>query len=158
MNTRRTSIMNTRTIYVAVIMLAGLLASVGTSQAIERFSLRSLRGIYGFSGSGTLSGGTVQAAVVGLNSFDGAGGCRITARLNQGGVVSSLTSATCSYTVNPDGTGFTHVTFVELPVPFTSDFVIVDQAKELHFVLSDEFSHTTVASGVAKRQRSGDTD
>jgi hypothetical protein len=31
--------MNTRTIYVAVIMLAGLLASAGTSQAVERFTL-----------------------------------------------------------------------------------------------------------------------
>ncbi len=158
MNTRRTSIMNTRTIYAALIMLAGLLASVGTTQAVERFTQRSLRGIYGFSGSGTLEGGTVQAAVVGLNSFDGAMGCRITARLNRGGVVLSLTSAICSYTVNPDGTGFINVTFNELPLPFRSDFVIVDQAKELQFVLSDEFFHSTVASGVAKRQTSSDRD
>jgi hypothetical protein len=100
----------------------------------------------------------VQAAVVGLNSFDGAGGCRITARLNQGGVVNPLTTATCSYTVNPDGTGTIDVTFNELPVPFRSDFVIVDQAKELLFVLSDEFSHSTVASGVAKRQTSNDNE
>jgi hypothetical protein len=157
MNTRRTSIMNTRRIYVAVIMLGGLLGLVGTSQAVERFTNRSLRGIYGFSGSGTLSDGTVQAAVVGLNSFDGAGGCRITARLNNGGTVVSLTSATCSYTVNPDGTGFTDVTFTGLP-PFKSDFVIVDQAKEIHFVLSDPITQTTVASGVAKRQSSSDRD
>jgi hypothetical protein len=150
--------MNTRKIHVAAVLLAVLLAYVGSSHASGRFTSRSLRGVYGFSGSGTLSDGAVQAAVVGLNSFDGAGGCRITARLNQGGMVSQLTSATCSYTVNPDGTGFTDVTFTELPIPFKSDFVIVDQAKEIHFVLSDPFSETTVASGVAKRQRAGETD
>lgn len=151
--------MNTRKIYVAVVVLAALLACVGTSHASGRFTLRSLRGVYGFSGSGTLFGGTVQAAVVGLNSFDGAGGCRITARLNAGGMVTSLTSATCSYTVNPDGTGSTTVTFNEPPFgPFRSDFVIVDQAKELRFVLSDLFGGGTVASGVAKRQRPGETD
>lgn len=150
--------MNIRTIYVAVIMLAGLLGSFGTSQAVERFTNRSLRGIYGFSGSGTLADGTEQAAVVGLNSFDGAGGCRITAQLNRGGMVSPLTSATCSYTVNPDGTGLTEVTFTELPIPFKSHFVIVDQAKEIHFVLSDPLTQTTVASGVAKRQASSDRD
>ena len=150
--------MNTRRIFMALIMLAGLLASVGTSQAVGNFTQRSIKGIYGLSGSGTLEDGTVQAAIVGLNSFDGAGGCRITARLNRKGVVSQLTSATCSYTVNPDGTGTIDVTFTELPIPFKSDFVIVDQAKELQFVLSDEFFHSTVASGVAKRQTSGERD
>ena len=151
--------MNTRRIYMALIMLAGLLASVGTSEAAGNFTQRSIKGTYGFSGSGTLAGGAVQAAVVGLNSFDGAGGCQITARLNAGGVVFSLTSATCSYTVNPDGTGSIHVTFNEPPfvAPFTSDFDIVDNKKELDFVLSDS-GGGTVASGVAKRQSPGERD
>jgi hypothetical protein len=151
--------MKTRKVYVTLLMLAGMLASVSTSQAVSSFSLRSLRGTYGFSGSGTLAGGMVQAAVVGVNSFDGAGGCRITARLNAGGMVHSLTSATCSYTVNPNGTGTTTVTFHEPPFvgPFISDFVIVDAKKELRFVLSDP-SGGTVASGVAKRQAAGEND
>ena len=158
MSIRRKPIMNTRRIYVAVIMLAGLLTSVGITRAVEHFSQRSLRGTYGFSGSGTLAGGTVQAAVVGLNSFDGSGGCQITARFNVGGMVTSLTTATCSYTVNPNGTGFIRATFTQPPFgPFRSDFVLVDNKKEIDFVLSDEFGGGTVASGVAKRQ-SGEPD
>lgn len=151
--------MNTRKIYVAAVVLAALLASVGPSHASGNFRLRSLRGVYGFSGSGTLFGGAVQAAIVGLNSFDGAGGCDITARLNAGGTVFSLTTAKCTYTVNPNGTGLITATFNEpgFTGPFLSDFVIVDQAKELQFVLSD-VSQTTVASGVAKRQSSSDRD
>jgi hypothetical protein len=158
MSTRTTSIMNTRRICVTVILLAGLLASGVTSQADGRFTPRTLKGTYGFSGSGTLAGGTVQAAVVGLNSFDGIEGCDITARLNAGGVVTLLTTAHCTYTVNPDGTGSVTITFNEPPFgPFKSDFVIVDK-KEIHFVLSDEFGGGTVANGVAKRQRPGETD
>jgi hypothetical protein len=151
--------MKTRKVYVILLMLAGMLASVSTSQAVSSFSLRSLRGTYGFSGSGTLAGGTVQAAIVGVNSFDGAGGCRIRARLNAGGAVTSLTSATCSYTVNSNGTGLITVTFNEPPFgPFRSDFVLVDARKEIRFVLSDGFGGGTVASGVAKRQQSGEDD
>ena len=151
--------MNTRKIYVAAIILAALLAYVGPSHASGNFRLRSLRGVYGFSGSGTLFDGSVQAAIVGLNSFDGAGGCDITARLNAGGTVFSLTAATCTYTVNSNGTGLITATFNEpgFTGPFMSDFVIVDQGKELQFVLSD-VSQTTVASGVAKRQSSSDRD
>ena len=142
-------------ICVAVIIVATGLAYVATSQAATGFSLRSLKGTYGFSGSGTLLNGTVQAAVVGLNSFDRFGGCGIKARLNAGGLVMSLTSATCSYSVNPGGTGSIHVTFNEPPFvgPFTSDFVIVDDAREIQFVLSDA-SAGTVASGTAKKQAS----
>jgi hypothetical protein len=47
----------------------------------------------------------VQAAVVGLNSFNGAGNCYITARLNAGLSVQSFTTSECSYTVNSNGTG-----------------------------------------------------
>lgn len=151
--------MKTKKIYIAAFVFAVLLASVGTSHASGGFKLRSLRGIYGFSGSGTLFGGAVQAAIVGLNSFDGAGGCDITARLNAGGTVFSLTTAQCTYTVNSNGTGLITVTFNEpgFNGPFTSDFVIVEQAKELHFVLSN-VSQTTVANGIAKRQSASDRD
>lgn len=149
--------MKTRRICVAAVI--AVVAYAGTSQAGGGFSLRSLKGTYGVSGSGTLAGGAVQAAVVGLNSFDGAGGCGISARLNAGGTVYTLTSAECSYRVNRDGTGSLDVTFNEPPFtgPFLSDFVIVDEANELHFVLSDP-SGGTVASGVSKRQSHRDDD
>jgi hypothetical protein len=126
---------------------------VGATHGAAGFSNRSLRGTYGLSGSGTIGFGTIPAAVVGLNSFDRNGGCDISAKVNAGGVVVPLTTAHCSYSVNADGTGSIDVTFNEAPftVPFHSDFVIVDGADELPFVLSDA-AGSTVASGVAKRQ------
>lgn len=145
MSIKRTSI--------AVIIGATLLAYGGTSQAGGSFSARTLRGVYGFAGSGTLAGGAMQAAIAGLNSFDRAGGCTIAARLNAGGIVYSVSSTSCSYAVDPDGTGSlrTILTGAPFPLPeFRSDFVIVDNAQEIH-VLSDE-SGGTVASGVSTRQ------
>lgn len=137
--------------FVALVAVA-LAAYVGNGHAASRFSNRSLKGTYGFAGSGTLVGGTVQAAVVGLNSFDRAGGCRITARINAFGAVTPVSSTSCSYSVNPDGTGSLKVIF-DVPLlagPFTSDFVIVDNANEIRFVLSDP-TGLTVATGVSKR-------
>jgi hypothetical protein len=147
--------MNPGRMYVSTMIAAVALAGVAASEAGERFSRRSLKGTYGFSGSGTVAGGTVQAGIVGLNSFDGAGGCDVTVRLNAGGTVIPLSAAECSYTVNADGTGQIHVTF-DHPMfggPFTSDFVIVDHAKEVPFSISDA-SGGTVATGVAKKQSS----
>ena len=60
--------MNTKTITAGTLFLVvALLAYVATSQAANGFSNRSLKGTYGLSGSGTLAGGAVQAAIVGLN-------------------------------------------------------------------------------------------
>jgi len=70
-----------------------------------------------------------------------------------------MSSVECSYTVNADGTGQIHVRF-DHPVfggPFTSDFVIVDNAKEVPFSIS-EASGGTVATGVAKKQSSEGKD
>ena len=146
-------------IYASTMIVAVALAGVATSEAGERFSRRSLKGTYGFNGSGTVAGGTVAAGFVGLNSFDGAGGCTATVRLNAGGTVIPLSAAECSYTVNADGTGQIHVTF-DHPIfggPFTSDFVIVDKGKEVPFSVSD-VSGGTVATGVAKKQSSEGRD
>ena len=145
--------MSSRRTWVSVLIVGLTLVGVATSEAGGRFSRRSLRGTYGFSGAGTLAAGTVQAGLVGLNSFDGAGGCDIRVRLNAGGTVVPLNTAECSYTVNSDGTGQIHVRF-DHPVfagPFISDFVIVDDAKEVPFSVSD-VSATTVATGTAKKQ------
>lgn len=154
--------MSKRRIYMGVIILAAVLVYGGTSQADEQFTLRSRRGTFGFSGSGTLGG--APAAVVGLTSFDGVGGCETTALLNLAGTVIPLTATgdACSYDVNPDGTGSHSITFPNTFVPsgppsvtFTGHFVIVD--KETHFfILSDEFGGGTVAIGVDKRQAGGD--
>ena len=85
--------MTIRRFSVAVIVLGALLASVGTIQADESFTRRSLNGTNAFSGAGTFGG--LPAAVVGLNTFDGRGICQISARLNSpllGGVM-ALASA-----------------------------------------------------------------
>ena len=150
--------MSKRRIYMGVIILAAVLAYGGTSQADEQFTLQSVKGTFGFSGSGTLGG--FPAAVVGLTSFDGAGGCAISARLKPAplGAVVPLASIACVYDVNPDGTGSQTATFATPfgPLgPFTSDFVIVNK-KELQFILSDGFGGGTVASGVSKRQAGRD--
>ena len=150
--------MSIRGLYFACLVVVGVLAYAGTSQANGGFSLKSLDGTYVFSGSGTLGFGTVQASIVGLTTFDRAGGCNTTAQLNLGGTVTPLTTATCSYTVNADGTGTQTVTFNEPPFgPFKSDLAIVNQ-EEIHFILSDEGTHSTVAIGIAKRQRGGRSD
>ena len=133
-----------------VIILAAVLAYGGASQADEQFTLQSVKGTFGFSGSGTLLGS--PAAVVGLTSFDGVGGCGITAVLNVAGTVTPLASIACSYTVNSNGTGSQTIIFAGPFGPFTSDFVIVDAKKELQFILSDGFGGGTVASGVSKKQ------
>ena len=140
--------MSTRRLFASVV-LGVVFASVGTSQADERFTRRSLNGIYGFSGAGTFM--TLPAAVVGLNSFDGRGACHISARLNAtalGPSVVPLDSTVCSYVVNSNGTGFLDVTF--LIGAFHSDFVIVND--ELHSILSDA-AGLTVASVVSKLRK-----
>ena len=137
---------------VAFIVVA-LLTYVGSSQAAGGFSALTIRGTYGFSGSGTLGGGVFQAAVVGLNSFDGRGGCAISARINAFGMVTPVHSTSCTYTVNADGTGFLDVTLDDplLAGPFHSDFVIVENPNEIHSMLSDA-SGGTVATLITKRQ------
>jgi hypothetical protein len=139
-------------IYVAVIVLATLFAFVSTSWAnyyTRRFNLRSVKGTYGFSLQG--SSGDQALSVVGLDAFDGRGGCAIQAHFNLGGTVSPLTSSTCTYLVNPDGRGTSTFTFPGPLGPFTINFVIVDGKQELHFILSDGFGNNTVANGTAIR-------
>jgi hypothetical protein len=139
----------------------GMVVYAASGQASGRFSDRSIRGVYGFSGAGTLVNGTIQAAIAGLNWFDGRGGCAIRGRLNMGGGVHDVRSTSCSYSIDGDGTGTVRVTLeatppTPIPLPeFRSDMVLVDNAKEIHFVLSDN-AGLTVASGVAKRQLGGE--
>jgi hypothetical protein len=125
----------------------------GPLHAGDHFSVASLNGSYGFSGSGTIGFGRFAAAVVGTTSYDGAGGCSVTARLNATGILIPLTTATCSYTVDPDGTGTLNVVLNE-GLTFISSFVILDGGKEQHFVLTDPFN-STVANGTAMKQSSG---
>jgi hypothetical protein len=150
--------MTARRIYMTVMILAVVLSYVATSQATGSFTPQSItftpqsiQGTWGFSGPGTLGG--QPTAAVGLQTFDGVGGCTVSIQLNVGGTVTALTSIQCSYTVNPDGTGSQTLTLAGPIGPFTADFVIVDAKEEFHFIVSDGFGGGTVASAVAKRQQ-----
>jgi hypothetical protein len=92
------------------------------------------------------------AVAVGIFTFDGAGGCATTDTINIGllGSIGPRTSTSCSYGVNPDGTGTIMVAFpppLEQPVPLS--FVITDNRKEFRFIRTDRGA---VAAGVAVRQ------
>jgi hypothetical protein len=75
-------------------------------------------------------------------------------------MVHAVSSTSCTYRVNGDGTGRLDVTLTGAPIPLPelhSDFVIVDNGNETPFVLSDD-TGGTLASGVSKRQNSGGSD
>jgi hypothetical protein len=107
---------------------------------------------WGFNAHGFLAGGAVPASAMGRTTYDGDGTCFSEAKLNAGGTVLTLTSISCTYTVNPDGTGVQQTTFTA--GAFTTDFVLVEHAKEFLFIVSDTAQPgNTIASGVARRQR-----
>jgi hypothetical protein len=94
----------------------------------------------------------LPASAVGLNTYDGNGGCTSESHLNAGGTVALLTSASCSYAVNGDGTATQQTAFVG-GASFTAHIVLVDD-NEAFFIVSDTAQPgTTVASGLLKRQR-----
>lgn len=151
--------MSSRRSYLAIMTVAALVVLSGSSEADndERFTERSLRGSWGFSAAGFLAvtptGSNTPASAVGLLRFDGRGECTDEAKLNSAGTVVALTSTSCTYTVNSDGTGTIQTTFAPAGA-FTTDFVITEERGEFHFIVSDQVQPgTTVASGVAKRQR-----
>ena len=65
-------------------------------------------------------------------------------------LIGPVTSDTCTYSVNPDGTGVSTATFSEPGAPASSSvaFVIVEYGRELRAINTD----ATVAGFVAKRQ------
>jgi hypothetical protein len=106
------------------------------------FSNRSIKGSWGFS---TNSFGVVlppaaperiPAATLGRIVFDGNGGCSISLWANFNGQTNHAESSTCSYTVNPDGTGTNLATFPGTPIvdPIPIVFVIVDDAREIRLM------------------------
>jgi hypothetical protein len=141
--------------------VVGLGRIVPTSTAAERghqeaFDNASIKGVWGFAGGpGFLVPPAVPKAVptagAGIVEFDGAGGCSLTVIINVNGTsVGPLTSATCTYSVNPNGMGSSVAQFSEGPIqdPVPVAFVIVDNKKELQFIQTA----VIVGSFVARRQ------
>jgi hypothetical protein len=132
-----------------------LLLTLMTGQAgaeAGSFTTQSLRGHWGFSGSGTISPPVVPmvtwGAVVGVMTFDGIGECSISQTLNNGGITISQTSKICTYTVDPNGAGAIEALFPDDPGPLPLSFVLVDGGKEFQMIRTD----VAVAVGVAKKQ------
>lgn len=136
---------------VATFILSGSfvpqLSIVRSALANERheFTNRSLRGSYGFVASGFVMGATIPAVRAGIFTFDGAGGCSVVSVANVGTVgSSSQNTTTCTYSVNPDGTGK-----LTADIPVNVFFVIVNHGSELQLMRTET---GVIATGVAKKQ------
>jgi hypothetical protein len=117
------------------------------------FTNLSLKGKWGFSDQATLVPPAVPepipVASVGILDLDGRGNCTGSDRLNLNGIdIGPRIFDTCSYSVNPDGTGSMTVTIEGDPEPVSLFFVIVDKKREFRYILSG----VLVGDGVAKRQ------
>lgn len=120
-----------------------------------RFTDRSVQGMWGFSGGGTLfpplAPEPTEFANFGTIYFDGEGNCTTRITANTAGTVSGpVTSDSCIYSVNSDGTGTGTATFSDPEAPESSSiaFVIVDHRRELRVMFTDPI----VGGFVAKRQ------
>ena len=144
-----------RSVLSAAVLFGALLACAAPGHADQKFNNRDLRGTWGLKAHGFLfvsASSHLPASAVGLNSYDGNGGCTSESSLNAGGTVAFLTSASCTYTVNSDGTATQQTVFVG-GASFTAHIVLVD-ADEAFFIVSDTAQPgTTVASGLLKRQK-----
>ena len=151
-----------RTVILLVLGLASIFV-LGTSilhvSAKKQFTNESIEGTYGFSASGNLINfGPAKLTgpfnSVGLDTFDGHGGCTVTsfaANLPPPvGPVPETTSTACTYKVNPNGTGTKTFTFPN-SVNHIS-FVIVNNGKEILEIQTDTGA---IISGIAKRQEKG---
>ncbi len=116
------------------------------------FTDRSVEGDWGWSGAGTLvfpvDSEQVPTVGLGTTTFDGEGGCSVTSIVNVDGTIfGPVDSDTCTYSVNPDGTGSSVATFSEPPLigeaPVT--FVIVDEKREIRFIQNNQFVVTFIA-------------
>src|SRR6478609_969353 len=111
------------------------------------FSKRSLKGAYGFNSSFSMfvASGPNQPLVpplpfasMGRIVFDGEGGCTVSSIGNANGQSIPSTSSSCTYTVNPDGTGTSDAVFPGTPIadPIPIAFVITDGGDEFRAVVT----------------------
>ena len=119
------------------------------------FTERTIRGAWGWTGDGKLvdpaTGQAVHTVGLGIVYFDGFGGCEVTSSVNISGTPEGpITSTSCVYSVNPDGTGQSVATFSD--PPFVGDapvsFVIVNDRKEIRFIQNNQFVVTFVAKRI----------
>ncbi len=120
------------------------------------FTEQTIRGTWGWTGDGKLiidsdTGQAMHTVGLGIVYFDGYGRCEVTSSVNINGTPQGpITSTSCVYSVNPDGTGQSVATFSD--PPFEGDapvtFVIVDKRKEIRFIQNNQFVVTFVAKRI----------
>jgi hypothetical protein len=143
-------------LFISVASISASRADDGARRGV--FTERSIEGRWGFSGeygvivsspSSRTVPQSVPTAAVGTAFFDGRGGCSVTSTINVNGTVfGPLTSETCTYSVNPDGTGTSVAEFSGAPFagPASVAFVIVD--REIRFL-----NTTSVVAGFTARRQ-----
>ena len=121
----------------------------------QRFSNRTLKGFWGFNsplGYVVPPGAPQPVPFVGLGRlfFDGEGGCAVDNVVNFSGQTFRFKSASCHYSVTPDGMGTAEADFPGAPVPGSVplSFIIVDHGRELRAI----DTNFIVASFTAVRQ------
>jgi hypothetical protein len=151
--------------FVGVVGLAAVIA--GTSFAWNEhdgggggrghgFSTRTLKGYYGFNSSFSMFVATgpnqplvpaLPFASMGRIFFDGEGGCKVSSIGNVNGQSIPSTSSSCSYTVNPDGTGTSVAVFPGTPIadPIPLAFVITDGGDEFRALVTQFIVGTVTA-------------
>ena len=106
----------------------------------QRFSARSIKGFWGFNSpvSYAIVPGSQPVPFVGIGRifFDGVGGCTVENVVNFNGQTSRFKSASCHYSVTPDGFGTADADFPGAPVPGSVplSFLIVENGRELRAV------------------------
>jgi len=138
----------------------GMLGSMPGAQSAQGFDNETIEGTFAFSAHGvvdtavvvtqtfTIPAGT-SVVTTGIITFNEDGTCVSTATTNVGGfTIPPSPSASCTFSVNPDGTGTLQVINTGSPfAPVNLAFSIVDQ-DEFLVITTDELG----LSGVAKRQ------
>jgi hypothetical protein len=119
--------------WLRLLMLGGLVClTVGVSRAHADavFGNESLHGAYGVQASGQVEGNAL--ASTGRISFDGRGGCTYVTTMNFEpiGVRGPISTTSCTYAVNQDGTGTLSLTLPDLG-SFTFAFVIAAHGQEV---------------------------
>jgi hypothetical protein len=114
-------------------------------ESCKKCSLKSLKGCYGYSYTGTSGSGPIAA--VGPINFDGDGNTSATYSVNSSGM-NFQGSFTGTYTVNEDCTGAVTIHLPLLGISSNGRFVIVEEGKEALFMGTD--AGVTV-TGVARK-------
>jgi hypothetical protein len=125
--------------------------------AHHRFNNKSIEGSYGFNtGLGYLmppaAPEPTPTVAIGHLVFDGDGGCQLKNVINiAGGPAIEARSTSCSYSVQPDGTGTAEAVIPGTPIvdPIPVAFVIVDRGREIRFINT----RFVVGSFTARRQQ-----